>query len=223
MRATPILPGLILVSAVAGFGALARAAGASLGQAMFITATVFALPGQVVLLEELARGATLTVAAAGVALTAVRLLPMAVVIAPYLRGSSLPRSFEYLGSHWIAVTLWVEGLRTLPGLPAEARLPYFLGSAVVLWAVAILTTGLGHIASGSLPGLVAAALMYLMPIYFMLSLLSAAKGSRMDLVALGIGLLGGPALHAIVPGFDLLLTGLVGGTLAYLVGRGSPR
>jgi predicted branched-subunit amino acid permease len=219
MRATPLIPGLILVSAVAGFGALARAAGATLGEAVFITATVFALPGQLVLIEELSRGASISVAAIGVALSSVRLLPMVVVIAPYLRGSPLPRFLEYVASHWVAVTLWVEGMRLLPSLPTEARLPYFLGSAVVLWAAATITTGLGYVASGSLPGVVSAALMFLMPIYFMTSLMGAARGSRLDLVALGIGLLAGPLLFRLIPGFDLLVTGLAGGTIAWLIGR----
>jgi predicted branched-subunit amino acid permease len=219
MRATPLIPGLILVSAVGGFGALAQAAGTTLGEALFITAAVFALPGQLVLIEELSRGASLTVAAIGVALSSIRLLPMVVVIAPYLRGSRLPRLLEYVASHWVAVTLWVEGLRTLPLLPAEARLPYFLGSAVVLWSIATFTTGLGYVASGGLPGIVSAALMFLMPIYFMTSLIGAARGSRMELIALGLGLLAGPLLYKLLPGFDLLATGLIGGTIAFLLGR----
>ena len=40
-----------------------------------------------------------------------------------------------------------------------------------------------------------------------------------DRLAIGLGCLIGPALFYLVPGLDLLLTGLVGGTIAWWVGR----
>jgi hypothetical protein len=42
----------------------------------------------------------------------------------------------------------------------------------------------------------------------------------MDMAAVAIGCGLSPILYLVLPGFDLLATGLVGGTLAYLVGRG---
>ena len=91
LTAPPLTPGIILFSAMIGFGALARDAGFTPAQSVFLTATVFQLPGMVVLVDQIGRGATLAVAAFAVMLTAVRLLPMTVVLMPYLRGSGLPR------------------------------------------------------------------------------------------------------------------------------------
>ena len=44
LREFPIIPGAILLSAVMGFGALARDMGLDLGVAVFSTAAIFALP-----------------------------------------------------------------------------------------------------------------------------------------------------------------------------------
>ena len=127
LRATPWTPGLILFLAMIGFGALARDSGFSVGQAVFTTVGIFQLPGQVALVDQVARGATYFAAALAVLLTAIRLLPMTVVLMPYLRGSELPRWLEYAAAHFVAITAWVEALRRLPPLPPHVRLPYFLG------------------------------------------------------------------------------------------------
>ncbi|MEZ5776120.1 MAG: AzlC family ABC transporter permease [Hyphomicrobiaceae bacterium] len=223
MRRIPVVPATILLSALMGFGALARELGYPIDQAMFVTASVFALPGQVVLIVDLAHGASLLAAAGAVTLTAIRLVPMVVVIAPLFRGSGLARGYDYLASHWVAVTLWVEGLRVLPLMPPFARLPYFLGGSLLLYLLAILATGLGHLVAGNVPDLVEAALLFLTPIYFAISLIAAARGGIGDHAALGLGLVLGPLFYLAAPGFDLLLTGLVGGTLAWAIGRAERR
>jgi hypothetical protein len=45
----------------------------------------------------------------------------------------------------------------------------------------------------------------------------------MDVFAIGIGCALAPVLYLLAPGFDLLATGLTGGTLAFLLGAGSGR
>ena len=85
------VPGLILFASAAGFGALARDAGLSLGNANLMMATLFALPAQVVMVDQLARGGSLLGAALAVTLIGVRLLPMTAVLAPHLGGPSAGR------------------------------------------------------------------------------------------------------------------------------------
>ena len=48
------VPAAVLCASSMGFGALARDSGLDLGLTLFINATVFALPGQVVLVDEIA-------------------------------------------------------------------------------------------------------------------------------------------------------------------------
>lgn len=214
----PLTPGIILFFAMIGFGALARDSGFSAGQAIFSTIAIFQLPGQVALVDQVARGATLAAAGFAVLLTAIRLLPMTVVLMPYLRGSGLPRWMEYAASHFVAITGWVEALRRLPPLPQRVRLPFFLGFVSVLCTGTVVATVLGYYLAGEVPPTVSAALLFLTPIYFVLSLIAAAV-SLSDRLAIVFGAALGPLFFLAAPGLDLLGTGLVGGTLAYLLGR----
>jgi len=218
LTSPPLTPGLILFSAMVGFGALARDLGFSASEAAFLTIAVFQLPGQVALVDQIGRGGTLSAAAFAVILTAVRLLPMTVVLMPYLRGSGLPRWLEFAGSHFIAVTAWVESLQRLPLLPRHLRLPYYLGFAGMLCSSTVIATLLGHHLAGRVPALFSAALLFLTPVYFILSMVATASGLG-DRAAIVFGAILGPLLFLAIPGLDLLATGLIAGTGAYLIGR----
>src|SRR5688500_9924202 len=75
----------ILLTSVAGFGALCRESGLTLGEAVFMTAALWALPSQVVLVGAIASGASLPAAAIGVALSAIRFVPMIASWVPMVR------------------------------------------------------------------------------------------------------------------------------------------
>ena len=219
LREFPLVPGIILLSAVMGFGALARDLGVELGPVVFSTAAIFALPAQVTLLTEQAQGASVLATAIAVALTSTRLLPMAVVLSPYLRGSRLPHWMLIPAIHFCAVTLWVTGVRRLPEIAPADRLPYYLGFAVPLYVLSLVTTTLGYVLAGEVPALIAATLFFLTPIYFILSMLQSAAKSTTDKFAMLLGVLIGPPIAVWAPGFDLLLAGLIGGGGAYAIGR----
>ena len=59
-----------------------------------------------------------------------------------------------------------------------------------------------------------AALLLLTPIYFLTSLWGSAR-ERAGHVAMVLGLVLGPIFHVLLPGFDLLAAGLIGGFAAY--------
>lgn len=86
--------------------------------------------------------------------------------------------------------------------------------------VSVLGTAIGYALAANVPPGIQAGLLFLTPIYFLLSLLTVAA-NHADKVAIGLGLIMGPLLFWIVPGFELLLTGLIGGSIAYGVGRWS--
>jgi predicted branched-subunit amino acid permease len=140
-------------------------------------------------------------------------------LAPYLRGSSLPRWVIIVAIHFCAVTLWVTGMRRLPDIAPAERLPYFLGSAIPLYTLAMGMTVLGYLIAGEVPALIAAALFFLTPIYFVLSMIQSAERSLTDRLAIVLGLLLGPLFALAAPGFELLLAGLIGGAAAYAAGR----
>lgn len=212
------IPGLILFASSAGFGALARDGGFSLTNSLVMMGALFALPAQVVLVDQIARGGSLLAGALAVMVTGVRMLPMTVTLAPFLKSRTQSRITPIVAVHCIAITAWVEGLRRLPKEPVETRLPLYLGLGSGLVASSLIGTVAGYVVAGALPVVLAAALLFLTPIYFILSLVDTAK-VRADWLAIGIGAVLGPVLFVLVPGFDLLATGLIGGTVAHFLGR----
>ncbi len=63
-------------------------------------------------------------------------------------------------------------------------------------------------------GPIAAGLVMLTPVYFMFSMYQASRTGG-DRAALLLGLILGPLFYYLFPGADLLLTGIVGGTVAF--------
>ncbi len=210
--------GAILLASSAGFGALASDAGMSLFAAVYMMAVFFALPAQVVMLDQLARGGSMMGGALAVALTGIRLVPMTVTLLPWLT-EERPRAWRRLAAaHFIAVTAWLEGMKRLPARPEAERMSFFLGIGTGCFAATLLGSALGFILTGSVSPSIAAGLLFLTPIYFLLSLIAAARGA-MDGLAVLFGAVLGPVFYLALPGLDLLATGLIGGTAAYFAGR----
>jgi predicted branched-subunit amino acid permease len=214
-------PGMVLFSTSLGFGALARDLGFTFGHAVFLTGTLYALPAQVLMIDQIARDAALTGIALAISLTAVRLLPMTVALMPYIREEQPTlRGWiaRILVSHFFAISVWLEGMRRLPLLPQHLRLAHIAGIGFGMLTATMMGTATGYVVSASLPPAVAAGLLFMTPLYFLLSLAGGAS-TRMDWSAIAIGCVLGPSLYVLLPGPDLMLTGLIGGTLAYIVGR----
>ena len=64
----------------------------------------------------------------------------------------------------------------------------------------------------------AAALLFTMPLTFLLAMIETSR-SRADHFAIVAGVVIAPLASMWLPGFDLLVTGLAGGTLAWVLGR----
>ena len=79
-RETPFLPAIILFGTFVGFGALTSETGLTWLDTIFMSIFIFALPAQVALVDQMARGASIFTAALAVTATAMRLLPMTVAL-----------------------------------------------------------------------------------------------------------------------------------------------
>ena len=212
------IPVLVLSGSFIGFGALVRESGLTLWLGIFSTATGWALPGQIAIVELFSVGASLFVMASVVALTNVRLLPMTVALMPKLRVEGARRWPLYLAAHWVAVTGWAEMMTHGDKIARPFRLPYFFGYSMTLWGSTLCSTALGFLAADTLPPVVTLGLVFLNPIYFML-VFAADLRDRMKVYALALGAVLGPALHLLTPDWGLLLAGLAGGSLAFVLGR----
>lgn len=222
MRAGIGLPSCMLFASSLGYGAFAKASGLTFGQAMFLPLMLQALPAQLVLADHAARNASIAAAALAVALTAVRLMPMTVVLMPLLKGHGGPRWHELATVHFVGVTQWLEGLRRLPDVPVPLRLAHYLGIGVSVSSGTLLGSALGFLVTDALPAVIVAALIFMTPIYFLLSLAETSR-TLGDRVAVVLGAVGGPAMFLLAPGFDLLLTGVIAGTIGWMIGRRARR
>jgi predicted branched-subunit amino acid permease len=214
MRAVVSIPAAILLTSLAGYGVLCRESGLSFGQAIFSTAAIWALPSQVVLVSGIASGAALPATAIGVALSAIRFVPMIASWVPLVRTEATRPWQLYLLAHFVAVTSWVVSTLRLPAIPAHGRVPFFAGFGVTLTGSGTVVTGVTYSLAGGLPPVLAGVLFFLTPIYFLTALTASARlnAERLALIA---GLLLGPLFrYAGVP-LDLVWAGLLGGAIAY--------
>ena len=99
-------------------------------------------------------------------------------------------------------------------MPRERRIAFCNGIGLTLLLIGTVFTGVGYYMQAILPAIFGAAAMFITPISF---LTSTARNARLLLekAALGFGLAIGPLLAFSHVQFDLLWTGIIGGTLAY--------
>ena len=212
------VPSMVLAAGYLGFGALANGSEFPLWAALLSTLTIFALPGQLAMLEMSIAGAVPVVIVITVSLTAARFLPMTVALLPMLRRPGRPIWQLYAAAHLLAMTGWAVSMRRCPELPLAQRLPWFVGFALTNWVVCIVFTAVGYTLAESLPPLVRQGLIFVGPLYFVL-ILTGETRTRHGVVALACGAVAGPLVHLAAPQWSVLLGGLIGGTLAWTLVR----
>lgn len=212
------VPALALAAGYVGFGALVHDFGWPLWLATLSVVVVFASPAQVVLAGALSAGAGLAATSFAVTLTAVRLMPMVVGVMPLLRWDRGSRLGLVLAAHVTAVTTWIEMLRLLPAVPRPVRLSFYLGLGTALVISGTAATAVGFLAAAKLPPALGIGLLVLTPLYFLLSLERGARNAG-EKIAVVLGLAIAPAAFSIAPGFELLIAGVLGGTLAFIGDR----
>jgi predicted branched-subunit amino acid permease len=205
---------LVLFATYLGIGALAHDSHFSLGWVLGSTLLVWAGPAQIILISTLGSGATVVQAAIAVTVSAIRLFPMVVSVLPLMRTPQTKRRHLVLATHFIAVTLWVECYRLLPGVPRERRIAFTHGLGCGLLTVCMVATTLGYGLAANLPPLFAAAILLLTPLAF---LLSTARNCRQisDILALVLGIALFPLVSMLHTGVDILISGVTAGTIAY--------
>ena len=209
---------LVLMGTYVGIGALTHDFGQASWWLALSTMLVWAAPAQVILISALGTGAPPFEVAIAVTLSAIRLFPMVVALMPVLRSKGTRLRDLLLPTHFTSVSMWVESLRLLPGMTHEARIPFCNGLSVGYMGTAVMFGFVGYYLAAGLPPVFAGTLLFLTPMSF---LISTARNAHMmvDKIALVFGLMLGPVLTVMHVDLDLMWTGVVGGTLAYLVHR----
>lgn len=212
------VPGAVLMAGYVGYGAFAADSQFTWWAAVLSTMVVWALPGQLVLLEMSSFGAPAFAIVTAVMLTATRFLPMTVSLLPILRAPRQHPALHFVAAHLLAMTGWAVAMRRAPELPVEQRLPYFLGFTMTCWGLSMLATAAGFLTAGALNPLLKIGFVFLNPVYFMIVLAGDIRG-RMMALSLAAGAILGPLAYLYTPQWSVLLSGLVGGTAAFVLHR----
>jgi predicted branched-subunit amino acid permease len=213
---------LVLFGTYIGIGALAHGYGFTPWWMAASTMLVWAAPAQVILISALGTGGTYIGTAIAVSLSSIRMFPMVVALLPLLRGKGGGKRTRtrdlLLPAHFTSISMWVESLRLLPGLPQERRLAFCNGLSVGYMATAVTAGFIGFYLAAGLPPLAAGALLFLTPVSF---LCSTARNAHqlVDRLALALGLAIEPVVTHFHIGLDLMWTGVSAGTLAYAAHR----
>jgi predicted branched-subunit amino acid permease len=208
------IPALVLAAGYMGFGALAAGNGLGFAGTVLSTLFIWALPGQLILVEMHTLGAPFFAVLLSVMLSAVRFLPMTVVMMPLLREAPSRPPHFYAVAQLISMTGWAWAMARFPTIPPERRLAYFFGFALTLMASASTATALGFLAGDLLPPLAKLAFVFMSPIYFLLMLAGSISDS-LGRAAIFFGALIGPVAHFVTPQWSVMLAGVLGGTLGY--------
>ena len=209
-------PVLVLFAGMVGFGAMGRSHGFDAWMTGLTSLLMFALPGQVVMLEMFISGSSLLAIGFAVTLTSTRFVTMVVTLFPQLHRRDR-NPLLYLWVHMLAMTAWAVSMREFPSIAPKHRLNYFIGLALPCWLISPLGTVLGYYVAGWVPVAVTLGLVFINPLFFLLTFTEVKPwGNR---IAIGLGCVLGPAFYVLDADSSLLLTGLVAGTLAYVIER----
>ena len=210
------VPAAILFAGMLGFGAMGQANGLDIWLTSATSFFMFALPGQVVLVEMLVLSASGVTIAVAVTLTATRFFTMCLTLFPQFPEKQRS-SFYYLVVHFVAMTAWAVSMRDFPKMKPEDRLSYFTGFAFVCWAVSTPATVLGYLVAGQVPSYINLGLVFINPLFFLLTFTEVKPRANRMAILLGgpIGLLS----YLWFPDYSLLIAGFLGGTMAYMIDK----
>ena len=208
----------IIIGSYIGYGALAHDLNFSLLWTLLSTLLIWAAPAQVIAVSTLGTGSTLVQAAIAVALSAIRLFPMAASMLPMMKTKKTRTIDLLLPAHFTAVAVWVESLRLLPQMPRENRIPFCNGFCFTLAGYGVAATTAGYLLAAKLPPMLAVAVLFITPLSFFFSTAGSARALS-DRLAFAFGLVLAPVLGALKVELNLVIAGLVAGTAGFAIAR----
>ena len=208
----------MLVAGYVAFGALAAANDIPMSIAVASTAVLWALPAQIVLVEMHSLAAPVIATVVAVMLSSARFLPMTLMLMPELRDPKHRNWKYYLAAQMLSLSGWTMAVARFPAIPRPQRLSWFFGFTLVLMSVSAASTAVGYVGADRLPPLARLALVFMVPMYYLL-ILSGSARERVAAVGLACGAVAGPIAYLATPEWSVPLAGLAGGSVAYLLLR----
>ena len=211
-------PAIALTCCFIAIGALLKNLGFNIQESIFSTVLTYALPGSLVMAESMLIGASLLNIFLAVWIVNARLYPMAVSLFPLMMHKSQPKWKYYFSCHFIAVSAWLIMKSNYKKIPKEHRIDYWIGIGSAAMCASIFGTFIGFSFSEYLNKDMMMGLAILNPVYFLCMLVGASTTIPITLSVL-IGTILGPIIYLFSPEWSILLTGVIGGSIAYLIGE----
>ncbi len=209
-------PAMVLFAGMVGFGAMGRTDGFDLWFTSATSFLMFALPGQIVMLEMILVGASSLTITLATTLTATRFVTMTATLFPMLHERDRNRAL-YAKVHLLAMTAWAVSLKEFSTIEPKHRLSYFVGLGLLCWLISVPGTIVGFLIAGSVPVSITLGLIFINPLFFLLTFTEIkVSGYRLAIL---LGSIVGPIFYLIDRDTSLLTAGLIGGTLAYWIDR----
>ena len=209
-------PAMVLFAGMVGFGAMGKTNGMDVWFTSATSFLMFALPGQVVLLEMAITGSSVLAIALAVTLTSTRFITMTVTLFPQFHEKDRNHGL-YASVHLLAMTAWAISMREFQTIEAKHRLSYFIGLGLLCWLISVPGTILGYYLAGMVPPAITLGLVFINPLFFLLTFTEVKVW--INRIAIGLGFVLGPFFFILDRDTSLLTTGLVAGTAAYLFDR----
>ena len=213
-------PAIALTCCFIAIGALFKNLGFNIQESIFSTVLTYALPGSLVMAESMLIGASLLNIFLAVWIVNARLYPMAVSLFPLMMHKSQPKWKYYFSCHFIAISAWLIMKSNYKKIPKKHRIDYWIGIGSATVSVSVIGTFLGFSFSEYLNKDMMLGLAILNPVYFLCMMIGASKTIPVTLSVL-LGTILGPIIYLFSPEWSILIAGIIGGTLAYLVGENS--
>jgi len=211
-------PAIALGCCFIAIGAIFKDLGFNIYESIFSTMLTYAQPGSLVMAESLLVGASLLNIFLAVWFVNARLYSMAVTLFPLMMHHNQPKWKYYFSCHFIAVSAWLIMKSNYKTIPKEKRIDYWIGIGFATWGVAVVGTFLGFYCSEYLNKDMMIGLAILNPVYFLCMILGSPKTAQITLCVI-LGLILGPIFYFLSPEWSILLGGISGGTIAYLIGE----
>ncbi|NBR39270.1 MAG: branched-chain amino acid ABC transporter permease, partial [Alphaproteobacteria bacterium] len=204
-------------STMMGFSVIAKEAGLNFWMVLATTASVWGLPGQVAFAGLYATGASLLLIFVAVALANMRMMLMVISGADILRlrDLNLPLWRRVLMMHFLAITSWTQIGYMQDRYTADQLVTYYTGFSLTIFSFGMTGTTIGFFFDDLIPPEILRIVIFVTPIYILLLIINARQ--TVNRIALVIGASLCPLLYFWIGNWSVLVSGLVGGTLAILI------
>ena len=211
------LPAFILLFTMMGFGSLARGAGFGADMAALASLLIWGLPGQLAMVELTVTGQGLVAIVFACSLANARFLPMVVSFVPAMSRGRSNLAGMLLDAQLLSINSWAVCLREFPNIEPGFRHRYYVTFAGSILAAAVAGTLLGYHGAVLLPAALVLGLIFVSPLFFALVLVAVPGCAERFSMILGCATIS--IAHYLFPSVDLLITGVVGGSLGFVAGK----